>query len=96
VSEPGGGHPGGWERQAPGRAWQGRRQAGAAAEAAEPGAPSDSDKIFAQLRLDAACFRAQAAGLVAEQSWPSALADVLHQLDVVTTTQAIPTESQDL
>jgi hypothetical protein len=68
---------------------QPRRQAGAASETGETGAPSDSDKIFAQLRLDAASFRTQAAGLVAEHSWPSALADVFHQLDLVTSTQVM-------
>lgn len=76
---------------------QPRRQTGAAPDAAaESGAPSDSDKIFAQLRLDAASFRTQSAGLIAEHNWPRALADVFHQLDVVTSTQTLPTESQDL
>lgn len=64
---------------------QPRRQQGAAAEGGEAGsAPSDSDKIFAQLRIDAASFRAQAARLVPEPSWPAALADALHQLDLST------------
>ncbi|KAJ1619277.1 oligomeric golgi complex component, COG2-domain-containing protein [Pavlovales sp. CCMP2436] len=64
---------------------QPRRHAGAAAEGGvETGAPSDSDKIFAQLRLDAASFRAQVAALLPEERWPRALADALQLVDLAT------------
>jgi hypothetical protein len=64
---------------------QPRRQGGGAvADGSEPGAPTDSDKIFAQLRLDAHAYRAQAGVLLPEASWPAALDEVMEQVDRAT------------
>ena len=64
---------------------QPRRQPGAGAEGGDgAGGPSDSAKIFAQLRIDAGCFREQVTLLLVESSWPSPLSDALHRLDLAT------------